>query len=101
MKDIKPIRAETRASLVAAIAKGRKWLDALVSGLVKDPAEIAARERCSVRKVEMTISLAFLAPDLVKAAVDGQLPHGMTMVRLYDLPVEWPQQYAKLGLLRS
>jgi len=25
----------------------------------------------------MTISLAFLAPDLVKAAIDGRLPHGM------------------------
>ena len=29
---------------------------------------IAKRERCSLRKVNMTISLAFLAPDLVKAA---------------------------------
>ena len=27
-----------------------------------------------VRKVNMTISLAFLAPDLVKAAIDGRLP---------------------------
>ena len=24
----------------------------------------------------MTISLAFLAPDLVNAAIEGQLPHG-------------------------
>jgi hypothetical protein len=32
------------------------------------------REGCSVRKVNMTISLAFLAPDLVKAAIDGRLP---------------------------
>ena len=38
---------------------------------------IAKRERCSVRKVNMTISLAFLAPDLVKAAIEGRLPHGM------------------------
>jgi hypothetical protein len=38
---------------------------------------IASREGCSVRKVNMTISLAFLAPDLVKAAIDGRLPYGM------------------------
>ena len=38
--------------------------------------QIAAREKCSVRKVNMTISLAFLAPDLVKAAVEGRLPRG-------------------------
>jgi hypothetical protein len=33
----------------------------------------------------MTISLAFLAPDLVKAAIDGRLPHGMGVARLADL----------------
>ena len=31
---------------------------------------LAKREGCSIRKVNMTISLAFLAPDLVKAARD-------------------------------
>jgi hypothetical protein len=30
------------------------------------------RDGCSVRKVNMTISLAFLAPDLVKAAIEGR-----------------------------
>jgi hypothetical protein len=28
----------------------------------------------------MAISLAFLAPDLVKAAIDGRLPHGMILI---------------------
>ena len=34
----------------------------------------------------MTISLAFLAPDLVNAAIDGRLPRGMGVTRLTDLP---------------
>jgi site-specific DNA recombinase len=33
-------------------------------------------------------SLAFLAPDLVKAAIDGRLPYGMGIARLTDLPAE-------------
>jgi hypothetical protein len=37
----------------------------------------------------MTISLAFLAPDLVKAAIAGRLPHGMGVSRLADMPAEW------------
>lgn len=59
---------------------------------------IAGREHCSVRKVNMTISLAFLAPDLVKAAIDGRLPHGMGVARLCDLPAEWCRQRQMLGL---
>jgi hypothetical protein len=34
----------------------------------------ARREKCSVWQVNMTISLAFLAPNLVIAAVEGRLP---------------------------
>ena len=57
-----------------------------------------SRRPCSVRKVNMTISLAFLAPDLVKAAIDGRLPHGMGVARLCDLPAEWSRQRQMLGL---
>jgi hypothetical protein len=34
----------------------------------------------------MTISLAFLAPSLVIAAVEGRLPHGIGVARLFDAP---------------
>jgi site-specific DNA recombinase len=46
----------------------------------------------------MTISLAFLAPELVKAAIDGRLPHGMGVARLCDLPSDWSRQRQLLGL---
>ena len=59
---------------------------------------IAEREGCSARKVNMTISLAFLAPDLVKAAIEGRLPRGMGVARLCDMPAEWSRQRQMLGL---
>ncbi len=46
----------------------------------------------------MTFSLAFLAPDLVKTAIDGRLRHGMGVARLGDLPAEWSRQRQLLGL---
>jgi DNA invertase Pin-like site-specific DNA recombinase len=100
-KDFRPIRIETRATLIAAIAQGRTWLNELVTGTIIDVDAIAARERCSVRKVNMAISLAFLAPDLVKAAVDGRLPRGIGVTRLYDPPAEWSRQYLQLGLAQT
>ncbi|MGA7408326.1 MAG: recombinase family protein [Pseudolabrys sp.] len=96
--DPRPIRVETRARLVAAIAKGRHWLDQLTAGTVTNVEQIAAAETCTIRQINMTISLAFLAPNLVQAAVDGRLPRGVGIANLRDAPAEWSRQYARLGL---
>ena len=85
-RDVRPERFERRARLVSAIALGRRWLDDVVSGRVTTVAELCAREKCSVRQVNMTISLASLAPNLVKAAVEGRLPRGIGW-RLLQLQV--------------
>jgi hypothetical protein len=97
-QDARAIRSETRALLIASIARGRRWLNELIANPAANAENIATRDGCSVRKVNMTISLAFLAPDLVKAAIEGRLPHGMGVVRLADLPAEWPRQHQMLGL---
>ena len=91
-------RSETRATLVASIARGRRWLSELIADPTSDAGSIANREGCSLRKINMTISLAFLAPDLVKAAIEGRLPRGMGVARLCDMPAEWSRQYQTLGL---
>jgi DNA invertase Pin-like site-specific DNA recombinase len=80
--DVRPEQFERRAHLVSAIARGRRWLDDVVSGRVTSVGQLCAREKCSVRQVNMTISLAFLAPNLVKAAVEGRLPRGTEIRRL-------------------
>jgi site-specific DNA recombinase len=96
--EVRPQHFERRAQLVCAIARGRQWLDDVVSGRVTTVAELCAREKCSVRQVNMTISLAFLAPSLVKATMEGRLPRGIGIERLRDLPVEWSRQFEALGL---
>ena len=73
------------------------WLEGLTNPTM-NPDGIAERERCSARQVNMMISLAFLAPDLVKAAIEGKLPHGMGVRRLRDMPAEWSRQRQTLGL---
>ena len=95
---MRPIRSENRALLIASIAKGRRWLNELKTEPSITVESIALREGCSVRKVNMTISLAFLAPNLVKAAIEGRLPYGMGVTRLCELPAEWTRQYRVLGL---
>lgn len=85
-------RSENRATLVASIARARRCLDELINDATASPETIAAREQCTVRRVNRTLSLAFLAPDLFKAAIEATLPHRMGVTRLADLPAEWSRQ---------
>ena len=96
--DARPIRSETRATLIEAIARGRRWLNELTTDPQTTADTIAQREGCSPRKINMTISLAFLSPALVKAALEGRLPRGIGVTRLCDMPAEWSEQHKMLGL---
>jgi hypothetical protein len=84
VKESMQVLIETGAKLVASIARGRRWLDEIAGGKLTDVEQIATREKCSVRKVNMTISLTFLAPDLVK--VEGRLPRGIGVAPSLRLP---------------
>jgi len=66
--DVRPEDFERRARLVSAIARGRSFLDDIVSGRVTNITELRTREKCSIRQINLMISLAFLAPNLVKVA---------------------------------
>ena len=43
--DARPIRSETRATLVASIARGRRWLNELIADPNANAESIAKRER--------------------------------------------------------
>ena len=96
---VRPIKTERRVALTKSIARGRAWLDEIVSGTA-GVEQIAARHKCSIRNVNMTISLAFIAPALVKAALEGRLPRGIGVARLRDAPAQWSRQFERLGLAK-
>jgi site-specific DNA recombinase len=94
----RPIRAKTRAILIEALGDAHRWLDELLSDPRQTSESLAMREGKTDRSIRMTLSLAFLAPDIVKAAVEGRLPRGYGFKRLVDLPMAWPDQWRALGL---
>jgi hypothetical protein len=97
----RPMRANARAILVDALGDSHRWLDELLSDPDQTLESLALREGKTDRSMRMTLSLAFLAPDLVKAAVEGRLPRGHGLKRLVDLPMVWPDQWRALGLEAS
>ena len=78
--------------------RGRRWLDEIMTGSITDAEQLAKRELCTVRQINLTLSLAFLAPPLVKAAIEGRLPRGINIERLRDPSAEWSRQLQDLGL---
>src|SRR5271156_1137615 len=87
-----------RALLIEALRDAHRWLDELLSDPRLTFESLASREGRTVRSIRMTLSLAFLAPEIVKAAVEGRLPRGFGLKRLVDLPIAWPDQWRALGL---
>ncbi len=97
---VRPIRVDEQARLLKAIALARRWLDELVAGTVADVSGLARREKRTERSIRMMLSLAFLDPAIIKAAVDGRLPRGHGVSRLVDLPMAFADQWSALGLVR-
>jgi site-specific DNA recombinase len=94
----RPMRAKARALLVDALRDAHCWLDELMTIPNQTIEALAAREGKTERSIRMTLSLAFLSPALVKAAIKGGLPRGFGTKRLMDLPMAWSNQWSALGL---
>jgi hypothetical protein len=71
-----------RKLLDEGFSMARSGKHALIAGRFTSTAEIARHERCSERAVRITLSLAFLAPAIVRAGVEGRLPYGLNTSRL-------------------
>lgn len=58
-------------------------------------------QQTSKRRVQQMIDLAFLAPDIVRDALDGSQPLGLTSDWLlrHDLPANWKEQRALVATL--
>jgi site-specific DNA recombinase len=94
----RPMPANARVILIKHLRDAHRWLDELLSDSRLMLESIASRESKTVRSIRMTLSLAFLAPEIVKAAVEGRLPRGFGVKRLVALPMAWPDQWRTLGL---
>ena len=91
-------KAHQDKPLIQAIARGRYWSDQLLSGKAKSREEIATANGISGQHVARLLPLAWLAPDIVEAILEGRQPRGLTVKRLLaKLPIDWAEQRRVLG----
>ncbi len=88
-------------AVVRAIVRANDWFDRLATGQVSDLATIARKEGLTRSYVCRVLRLAFLAPDITEAILDGRQPAKLTaerLVRYSDLPLCWQEQRRVLGV---
>ena len=93
-----PVRPRRVAN---AVARARSWFEQVASGQFRSFAEIARAEGIGRRYVANTIPLAFLSPDLVARILAGTPPVELSteeLTKRVDLPLDWAEQRALLGL---
>jgi hypothetical protein len=56
-------RRLVKSSARGAPKLGRRWLDEIMTGSIIDAGQLARRERCTARQINLTASLAFLLPN--------------------------------------
>jgi hypothetical protein len=85
-------------TLVKALARAHSWVARLLSGPASSIRAIAQAEGLTGRYVARIIPLAFLAPDITEAILEGSHPQDLTLAKLCQrLPLAWPEQRRTLG----
>ena len=84
----RPMPANARAILIEALRDAHRWRDELLSDPRYTLESLASRQGKTMRSIRMTLSLAFLAPEIIKAAVEGRLPRGFGLKR--SSTCRWP-----------
>ena len=75
-------------------------MDDMIAGRAASVAEITEREQVRPGNVNRVLPLAWLAPDISAAILEGRQPADLTAKKLRDLPdvpLDWTEQRRLLG----
>jgi len=85
--------------LLRNLTQAFEWRTLLLEGNGHSVQSIATANNCDQRYVRKLLQLAYLAPDIVEAIMDGRQPETLQLNQLTDgqLPLDWVSQRAILG----
>jgi site-specific DNA recombinase len=91
-------KAHPAPSLIRAVARAHDWVDRILRGELTNQRALAEATGLSERYVSRILPLAFLAPDLTEAILDGKhAAHLSLEVFRGDVPIDWNEQRAQFG----
>jgi len=93
-------RSSPDKKLITLFADAHRWIDDLAERRAISLRDLARRYHRDVGEVSRTLPLAFLAPEIIEAILDGRQPIDLTprrLKRMGALPCLWDEQRRRLG----
>ncbi len=83
----------SRQAFLLAVARGRKWQQALDNGTVSDARELASLIGRDSSYVNRIIRLSTLAPEIIERVINGEMPLNLSANRARQaIPDQWSDQ---------
>ncbi|WP_109794305.1 recombinase family protein, partial [Minwuia thermotolerans] len=87
-------------ALVRLITRAQRWNNMLATGEADSLQELSAKAGIDRSEIGRVLQLAYLAPDITEAILDGRQPSELTahrLKRMAGLPLDWTEQRKALG----
>jgi len=87
-------------TLIKMLQRARHWREQLESEQAKPITDLARINSVNGSYFTRVLRLAYLAPDIVEAIVDGKQPVNLTastLLKMHDMPIDWTHQRRLLG----
>jgi hypothetical protein len=93
LADTNQNRLRPAPSLIRAVARANDWVDRITRGEIPNQRALARETGFDERYISRMIPLAFLAPDITEAILDGKQDPDLSLEKCVDeIPLEWSLQ---------
>ena len=85
--------------LVQAVVRAHAWVESLRGGTYQSVEDLARSAKLHPKMVRQELRLAFLAPEIMEAILNGNQPAALSLPRIpKTLPLSWPEQRQALEM---
>jgi len=92
--------SEPDPTLLKLLRRAHAWRQQLETGASETISNLAAASGVNASYFTRVLRIAYLAPDIIEAIVEGRQPPELTankLVRIKKLPIDWASQREALG----